>query len=126
LRTWVGYTKENILYNHPPAGEIDNRSAQHCAITLSVSVRTDEENWLRFDSSGSSGGGSSGGGGSEPVRLNKRLSELGNCSRRESDSYIERGLVTVDGRVVSALGTKVTREQRVEIWRGARKPGAWS
>ena len=105
--------------------------------------RPSSENLLgATHSSGSSSGSSGGGGGgssaataspSEPVRLNKRLSELGICSRRESDSYIERGLVTVDGRVVSALGlhysalgTKVTREQRVEIWRGARKPGAWS
>jgi 23S rRNA pseudouridine2604 synthase len=51
----------------------------------------------------------------EPVRLNKRLSELGLCSRRESDSYIERGLVEVDGNVVSVLGTKVTRQQRVAL-----------
>ena len=50
-----------------------------------------------------------------PIRLNKRLAELGLCSRRESDSYIERGLVEVDGEVVSVLGTKVTREQRVAL-----------
>ena len=40
--------------------------------------------------------------GGEPVRLNKRLSELGLCSRRESDVYIQRGLVLVDGAVVDA------------------------
>lgn len=52
---------------------------------------------------------------SGPMRLNKRLAELGLCSRRESDGYIERGLVEVDGEVVSVLGTKVTREQRVAL-----------
>jgi len=35
------------------------------------------------------------------------MSERGLCSRREADSYIEKGLVLVDGRRVSELGTKV-------------------
>lgn len=43
----------------------------------------------------------------EPVRLSKLMSERGLCSRREADSYIERGLVFVDGKRVSELGTKV-------------------
>jgi 23S rRNA pseudouridine2604 synthase len=43
----------------------------------------------------------------EPVRLSKLMSERGLCSRREADSYIEKGLVFVDGRRVSELGTKV-------------------
>ena len=43
----------------------------------------------------------------EPIRLSKLMSERGLCSRREADSYIERGLVFVDGRRVSELGTRV-------------------
>jgi len=43
----------------------------------------------------------------EPVRLSKLMSERGLCSRREADRYIERGLVFVDGRRVSELGTRV-------------------
>jgi len=43
----------------------------------------------------------------EPVRLSKLMSERGLCSRREADIYIERGLVFVDGKRVSELGTKV-------------------
>ena len=35
----------------------------------------------------------------EPVRLSKRMAELGLCSRREADSYIEQGWVRVDGAV---------------------------
>lgn len=35
------------------------------------------------------------------------MSEQGICSRREADSYIEKGLVLVDGKVVDQLGTKV-------------------
>ena len=42
-----------------------------------------------------------------PVRLNKYLANAGICSRREADSYIEAGLITVNGEVVTELGTKV-------------------
>lgn len=42
-----------------------------------------------------------------PVRLNKYLSNAGICSRREADNYIEAGLITVNGEVVTELGTKV-------------------
>lgn len=54
-------------------------------------------------------------GNDEAIRLSKRLSELGICSRREADEYIARGQVQVDGVVVNQLGTKVTRSQRVEL-----------
>ena len=43
-----------------------------------------------------------------PLRLNKFLSNAGICSRREADNYIEAGLITVNGVVVTELGTKVT------------------
>ncbi len=43
----------------------------------------------------------------EPIRLSKLMSERGLCSRREADTYIERGWVHVDGQRVSELGTKV-------------------
>ena len=38
---------------------------------------------------------------SEPLRLSKRMSELGLCSRREADEWISRGWVRVDGVIVS-------------------------
>ncbi len=44
----------------------------------------------------------------EKIRLSKLMSERGICSRREADSFIERGLVYVDGEVVDTLGTKVS------------------
>jgi 23S rRNA pseudouridine2604 synthase len=55
----------------------------------------------------------------EPVRLSKRMSELGLCSRREADEWIERGWVKVDGVVVSQLGSKVLPHQRISIERQA-------
>ena len=51
----------------------------------------------------------------EPVRLSKLMSERGLCSRREADSYIERGLVFVDGRRVSELGTKVDPDCAIRL-----------
>ena len=52
---------------------------------------------------------------SEKVRLSKRLSELGLCSRREGDRLISKGMVLVDNQVVSTLGEKVYRHQRIEL-----------
>lgn len=49
------------------------------------------------------------------VRLSKLMSELGLCSRREADEYIERGWVSVDGEVVSELGSKVLPTQHIEL-----------
>ena len=56
---------------------------------------------------------------SELLRLSKRMSELGLCSRREADEWIVRGWVRVDGQVVSELGSKVTPEQKVSVERQA-------
>ncbi|TFV87123.1 rRNA pseudouridine synthase [Oxalobacteraceae bacterium OM1] len=55
----------------------------------------------------------------EPVRLSKRMSELGLCSRREADEWIERGWVKVDGVTVSQLGSKVLPHQRITVERQA-------
>jgi len=49
----------------------------------------------------------------EPIRLNKFLANAGVCSRREADSFIEAGVVSVNGQVVKELGTKVKRSDTV-------------
>ena len=43
----------------------------------------------------------------EEVRLNKFIANSGMCSRREADNFIQAGVVTVNGEVVTELGTKV-------------------
>ncbi|MDP9902032.1 pseudouridine synthase [Variovorax ginsengisoli] len=48
------------------------------------------------------------------VRLNKRMAELGICSRREADAWIEQGWVKVNGQV-APMGVKVTPADRVEV-----------
>lgn len=50
----------------------------------------------------------------EPVRLNKYLSEAGVCSRREADRLIETGRVTVDGKK-AVTGMRVMPGQVVKI-----------
>lgn len=50
-----------------------------------------------------------------PLRLSKRMAELGLCSRREADVYIARGMVRVDGVVVSELGSKVLPSQQIAL-----------
>ncbi|MBE6230925.1 MAG: pseudouridine synthase [Bacteroidales bacterium] len=43
----------------------------------------------------------------EEIRLNKYIANSGVCSRREADNFILAGVVTVNGEVVTELGTKV-------------------
>ena len=52
---------------------------------------------------------------SEPIRLNKFLANAGVCSRREADDFIQAGVVTVNGEVVTELGTKVLRTDVVRF-----------
>jgi 23S rRNA pseudouridine2605 synthase len=51
----------------------------------------------------------------EPIRLNKFLANAGVCSRREADEFIQAGVVTVNGQVVTELGTKVLRTDEVKF-----------
>ena len=51
----------------------------------------------------------------EPIRLNKFLAHAGVCSRREADEFILAGVVTVNGEIVTELGTKVMRTDIVKF-----------
>ena len=51
----------------------------------------------------------------EPLRLNKFLANAGVCSRREADEFIQTGVVTVNGEVVTELGTKILRSDEVKF-----------
>ena len=57
----------------------------------------------------------------ENPRLSKRMSELGLCSRREADEWIENGWVSVDGVVVTTLGTRVRPDAQITIDSAARR-----
>ena len=56
----------------------------------------------------------------QKVRVSKLMSEQGICSRREADSYIERGWVLVDGVPVTELGTRAFPNQKITLARQAQ------
>jgi len=47
------------------------------------------------------------------IRLNRYIANAGICSRREADKLIEAGAVQVNGQVVTVLGTKVSRTDKI-------------
>ena len=49
-----------------------------------------------------------------PTRLNKRMAEMGLCSRREADDWIAKGWVKVNGSVAE-MGVKVSADARIEV-----------
>ena len=59
----------------------------------------------------------------EVVRLNKFIANSGVCSRREADTLIQSGVVTVNGEVVTELGTKVNILQDDIRFNGQRLKG---
>ena len=48
------------------------------------------------------------------IRINKYLSEVGYCSRREADRLVEKGKVTINGQI-SEMGSKVEEGDQVEV-----------
>ncbi|WP_249931132.1 pseudouridine synthase [Ramlibacter sp. 2FC] len=58
-------------------------------------------------------------GPADTVRLNKRMADLGLCSRREADEWIERGWVRVDGELAT-MGLQVGAQARITVDRQAQ------
>lgn len=54
-------------------------------------------------------------GKDEDIRINKYIAHCGFCSRRDADEYVAAGKVKVNGEVVTEMGTKVQRTDRVEV-----------
>lgn len=50
----------------------------------------------------------------EEVRLNKYLSNAGVCSRREADVLIQTGVVTVNGEIITEMGYKIKKGDKVQ------------
>ena len=51
----------------------------------------------------------------EEIRINKFIAHAGLCSRREADQYITDGLVKVNGKTITEMGTKVRRQDVIEV-----------
>jgi 23S rRNA pseudouridine2604 synthase len=56
----------------------------------------------------------------EGVRISKLMAERGLCSRREADTYIERGWVFVDGQRIAELGTRASPDAKITLAPEAR------
>ncbi|MCK9515400.1 MAG: pseudouridine synthase [Ottowia sp.] len=56
----------------------------------------------------------------DTVRINKRMADLGLCSRREADAWVEQGWVTVNG-VPATMGQKVRLQDEIRVDRQARQ-----
>lgn len=54
-------------------------------------------------------------GKDEEIRLNKYIAHCGYCSRRDADDYIAAGKVKVNDEVVTQMGVKVQRTDKVEV-----------
>ncbi len=54
------------------------------------------------------------------IRLSKLMAERGICSRREADQFIEQGLVYVDGKVITTLGSRILKSQTISLHQRAR------
>lgn len=51
----------------------------------------------------------------EGVRLNKYIANAGICSRREADTFITTGLITINGKIITELGTRVMPGDEVKF-----------
>lgn len=51
----------------------------------------------------------------DEIRLNRYIANAGICSRREADTYIAAGNVTVNGKVITEMGFKVKRSDDVRF-----------
>ena len=97
-----GYGQQRGGYNNKPHGGYRQHSADYdpnAKYSMKKRIEYKEQN---FDPN-------------EPVRLNKFLANAGVCSRREADEFIQAGVVTVNGAVVTELGTKVLRTDEIRF-----------
>ena len=58
----------------------------------------------------------------EFIRLNRYIAKSGICSRRQADEYIQKGLVTVNDKVVTEMGVKVGKNDVIK-YKGKRLVG---
>ena len=104
-----GYNNNRVGYGRPQGGGYNNRGGYgrphtpgydpNAKYNLKKRIEYKEEN---IDPN-------------EPLRLNKFLANAGICSRREADEFIQAGVVTVNGEVVTELGTKILRTDEVKF-----------
>lgn len=112
--------RDNRSERHP-RGEATQRPARTSRSPAAAAKRADTARAPRPSAArehvAPSGAGTDAAG---TMRLSKRMSELGLCSRREADEWIENGWVRVDGVRIDTLGARVRPEQQIEVAADAR------
>ena len=97
-----GYQQRGGGYGQRPQGGYRQRTADYDPNAKYSMKKRIEYKEMNFDPN-------------EPIRLNKFLANAGVCSRREADEFIQAGVVTVNGEIVTELGTKVMRTDVVKF-----------
>ncbi len=109
------------MENKKPSGRLSARPAGRLIVKKvkpeeRQSVRDKQADWKKVSEQGKKG--SKAGKNSEPVteiRLNRFIANSGVCSRRDADEHIKNGLITVNGKLITDLGTKVTYDDDVRF-----------
>ncbi len=95
-------SKQNRPYGAAPAFNKKKRSADYDPNAKYSMKKRIEYKEINYDPN-------------EPLRLNKFLANAGVCSRREADEFIQAGVVSVNGQIVTELGTKILRTDEVRF-----------
>ena len=96
-----GYNNQRGGYNNQRGGYNNQRGGYNPNAKYSMKKQIEYKEYLEDPNA--------------PIRLNKFLANAGVCSRREADQFIQAGVVTVNGNVVTELGTKVQRTDDVHF-----------
>ena len=96
-----GYNNQRGGYNNQRGGYNNQRGGYNPNANYSMKKQIEYKEYLEDPNA--------------PIRLNKFLANAGVCSRREADQFIQAGVVTVNGNVVTELGTKVQRTDEVHF-----------
>jgi len=109
------------MENKKPSGRSSGRPAGRLAVKKvkpeeRQAVRDKQADWKKVSEPRKRG--SKSGKNPEPIteiRLNRFIANSGVCSRRDADEHIKNGLITVNGKLITDLGTKVTYDDDVRF-----------
>ena len=129
-RSWKKDTDENQYDSHEPNHERSSKPYRNerrrdgdrrdNGFKLIKHTRYNESKSKEYDSNNSKAEGLvSKKSSDELIRLNRYVANSGVCSRREADELIANGMISVNGNVVTELGTKVRRDD-VVMYKGKR------
>ncbi len=110
------------MENKKPSGRVNDRTPGSAGKLVVKKVKPEERQYLkpgkeegRKDTKPRQRGSRTGKKITTEIRLNRFIANSGACSRRDADDHIRNGLVTVNGHLVTDMGTKVTYDDDVRL-----------